>query len=193
MVEKRRRPWYNQRREWENELAKIRTEENLTIKELCEKAKIPQSLFSGLQSGMISPLYLSGHREGKVKPWASKILKVLECTFEDVFPRYVCDIAKNELSDDQVLDITMSELSMNGDLFQCLCKKRLFDKLRWVVGFLLPRESEVIRCRFWHGWSLDEVATWMKISGERVRQLETRALRKMRHPTISRKLKDYHA
>ncbi|MGC9394680.1 MAG: sigma-70 family RNA polymerase sigma factor [Anaerolineae bacterium] len=60
---------------------------------------------------------------------------------------------------------------------------------------LSPRELEVLRRRFGFGGgepqTLSAVAGDLEVSRERVRQIEQRALRKLRHPTISYKLREY--
>lgn len=72
----------------------------------------------------------------------------------------------------------------------------LRERLAEVLGTLRPREAEVLRLRFGTGdgrpRSLEEIGGELGITRERVRQIEVRALRKLRHPTRSRKLKDFY-
>jgi len=71
----------------------------------------------------------------------------------------------------------------------------LQDKLRRVLGTLSPREQKVLEMRF--GLSdgtpktLEEVGMMFNVTRERVRQIETKALKKLRHPTRARKLKAF--
>ena len=64
-----------------------------------------------------------------------------------------------------------------------------------VLENLTPREKIVIRARFGLDdgipKTLDEVAESLNVSRERIRQIENKALRRLRHPSRSRKLKDY--
>ena len=64
-----------------------------------------------------------------------------------------------------------------------------------VLSTLTRREEKVIRLRFGLGdgtpCTLEEVGTIFKVTRERVRQIEAKALRKLRHPSRSRKLKGY--
>ena len=64
-----------------------------------------------------------------------------------------------------------------------------------VLADLKPREAEVLRLRYGldgeHVHTLKEVGIKMNVTRERVRQLEMRALRKLRHPRIGRRLKGY--
>jgi RNA polymerase sigma factor (sigma-70 family) len=53
--------------------------------------------------------------------------------------------------------------------------------LEEAINSLTPREANVIRERFFRGESLDEVAEKMDVTRERIRQIESKALRKLRH------------
>ena len=71
----------------------------------------------------------------------------------------------------------------------------LKEQLQRVLGTLSRREEKVIRLRFGLGdgtpRTLEEVGTIFKVTRERVRQIEAKALRKLRHPSRCRKLKGY--
>ena len=56
---------------------------------------------------------------------------------------------------------------------------------------LTPREEKVIKKRFFQAKSREEVGEELGVIKERVRQIEMKALRKLRHPSRSRKLKDF--
>ena len=64
-----------------------------------------------------------------------------------------------------------------------------------VLKTLTPREEKVIKMRFGVGdgseHTLEEVGQSFAVTRERIRQIEAKALRKLRHPSRSRKLKDY--
>ena len=72
-----------------------------------------------------------------------------------------------------------------------LMKEQLWD----VLDTLTPREEKVLRLRFGlddgHQRTLEEVGKEFKVTRERIRQIEAKALRKLRHPSRSKKLKDY--
>jgi RNA polymerase primary sigma factor len=63
------------------------------------------------------------------------------------------------------------------------------------LGTLTIREQEVLRLRFGlddgRSRTLEEVGREFKVTRERIRQIEAKALRKLRHPSRSRRLKDY--
>ncbi|MEG1848870.1 MAG: RNA polymerase sigma factor RpoD [Lachnospiraceae bacterium] len=71
----------------------------------------------------------------------------------------------------------------------------LREQLVEVLGTLTDREQKVLRLRFGlddgRARTLEEVGKEFKVTRERIRQIEAKALRKLRHPSRSRKLKDY--
>lgn len=71
----------------------------------------------------------------------------------------------------------------------------LRQEIRKVLNQLTVRERQVIELRFGllddHDHTLEEVGKRLKVTRERVRQIEERAIRKLRHPQASRILKDY--
>jgi RNA polymerase primary sigma factor len=72
-----------------------------------------------------------------------------------------------------------------------MLKEQLMD----VLDTLTPREEKVLRLRFGlddgRARTLEEVGKEFKVTRERIRQIEAKALRKLRHPSRSKKLKDY--
>jgi RNA polymerase primary sigma factor len=71
----------------------------------------------------------------------------------------------------------------------------LREQLDEVLGTLTEREQKVLILRFGledgRGRTLEEVGKEFNVTRERIRQIEAKALRKLRHPSRSRKLKDY--
>ncbi len=72
-----------------------------------------------------------------------------------------------------------------------LLKEQLMD----VLDTLTDREEKVLRLRFGlddgRARTLEEVGKVFDVTRERIRQIEAKALRKLRHPSRSKKLKDY--
>jgi RNA polymerase primary sigma factor len=75
--------------------------------------------------------------------------------------------------------------------FYTLLKEQLVD----VLKTLTPREEKVLRLRFGledgRARTLEEVGKVFNVTRERIRQIEAKALRKLRHPSRSKKLKDF--
>ena len=70
-----------------------------------------------------------------------------------------------------------------------------FEELGSIKITLTEKEEKVIRLRFGledgKSRTLEEVGQMFGVTRERIRQIEAKALRKLRHPSRSRKLKDY--
>ncbi|MBR5257827.1 MAG: sigma-70 family RNA polymerase sigma factor, partial [Clostridia bacterium] len=71
----------------------------------------------------------------------------------------------------------------------------LKEQLDEVLSTLTDREQEVLRLRFGlddgRQRTLEEVGQMFKVTRERIRQIEAKALRKLRHPNRSKRLRDY--
>jgi RNA polymerase primary sigma factor len=74
-------------------------------------------------------------------------------------------------------------------------RQLLKEQIEDVLSSLTPRERRVLQLRFGledgRSRTLEEVGKEFNVTRERIRQIEAKALRKLRHPTRSRKLKDY--
>lgn len=72
----------------------------------------------------------------------------------------------------------------------------LQDKIRELLSTLPQREQEVLRMRFGlddgYALTLEEVGLYFDVTRERIRQIEAKALRRLRHPKRSRQLKDWN-
>lgn len=73
--------------------------------------------------------------------------------------------------------------------------KLLKEKIEELLTTLTPREARILRLRFGlqngRSYTLEEVGKKFGLTRERIRQIEGRALRRLRHPRRSRQLKDY--
>ena len=74
-------------------------------------------------------------------------------------------------------------------------KQLLKEQIDEILSTLTPREQRVLQLRFGledgRSRTLEEVGKEFNVTRERIRQIEAKALRKLRHPSRSRKLKDY--
>ena len=94
-----------------------------------------------------------------------------------------------ELGHDPSPEEISAEMNMPVD------KVREILKLVDVLGTLTPREEKVLKLRFGiedgRTRTLEEVGKEFNVTRERIRQIEAKALRKLRHPSRSKKLKDF--
>ena len=98
-----------------------------------------------------------------------------------------------EEDDSHLGDFLADERTMSPEDFATY--EILKDELKEVLSTLTPREKEVLELRFglFDGSShtLEEVGRKFKVTRERIRQIEAKALRKLRHPSRAKKLKDF--
>lgn len=82
-----------------------------------------------------------------------------------------------------------------GDPAAAIDRTILKDQIAEVLSTLRPREAKVLRLRFGiedgRARTLEEIGREFGLTRERIRQIEDKALRKLRHPTRSEKLKDF--
>ena len=119
-----------------------------------------------------------------------KVRKVLKIARETPFPS---ETPIGEEEDSHLGDfIEDKKFMLPSDAAVSL---NLAEQTRKVLATLTPREEKVLRMRFGIGekadHTLEEVGQDFAVTRERIRQIEAKALRKLRHPTRSRKLKSF--
>ena len=88
-----------------------------------------------------------------------------------------------------------NKLESDLNLDEVVAKNQLKEKITSILSTLTPREERVIRMRFGIGlntdYTLEEVGQQFSVTRDRIRQIEAKALRKLRHPSRGDVLKDY--
>lgn len=101
-----------------------------------------------------------------------------------------------EYEDSEYSTETLSFICDDVDLYERIANKNLAEVVPTILASLSPREREIIRMRF--GFddgspkTLEAVGQKFNITRERVRQIETKCIRKLRHPTRAKKIKDFY-
>jgi RNA polymerase primary sigma factor len=139
-------------------------------------------------------------QENGREPVPEEIAEKMELPLEKV--RKVLKIAKEPISLET--PIGEEEDSHLGDFIEdkkianpldSVTYKNLSDQTQRVLGTLTPREEKVLRLRFGIGeradHTLEEVGRDFDVTRERIRQIEAKALRKLRHPIRNKKLKSF--
>lgn len=133
------------------------------------------------------------------KKFEMKLLKLTGKLVEDLWPetvftkdfldrpkvvKAVFETSIRQLTASSILQLTASP----EDILQ---EKGLEKKIAEVLGKITLREERVLRKRFFDDKGLEEIGKELAITPERVRQIEMRALRKLRHPIHVRKLRPF--
>ena len=139
-------------------------------------------------------------QENGREPTPEEVAEKMEFPLEKV--RKVLKIAKEPISLET--PIGEEEDSHLGDFIEdkkiiapseAVANHNLGQQTRQVLTTLTPREEKVLRMRFGIGeksdHTLEEVGRDFNVTRERIRQIEAKALRKLRHPSRSRKLKSF--
>jgi RNA polymerase primary sigma factor len=134
------------------------------------------------------------------EPTPEEIAERMELPLEKV--RRVLKIAKEPISLET--PIGEEEDSSLGDFIEdkgvvspleAVIKSNLSDQTARVLSTLTPREEKVLRMRFGIGeksdHTLEEVGQDFAVTRERIRQIEAKALRKLRHPSRAKRLKSF--
>jgi RNA polymerase primary sigma factor len=134
------------------------------------------------------------------EPTPEEIAEKMELPIEKV--RKVLKIAKEPISletpigeeEDSQLGDFIEDKAINSPL-ESVINLNLSEKTRKVLSTLTAREEKVLRMRFGIGeksdHTLEEVGQDFEVTRERIRQIEAKALRKLRHPSRSKKLKSF--
>ena len=119
-----------------------------------------------------------------------KVRKVLKIAKEPIS----LDTPIGDDEDSQLKDFIADEKASNPS--DATTKANLGDLTRTALGTLTPREEKVLRMRFGidevKDHTLEEVGQDFDVTRERIRQIEAKALLKLRHPTRSKLLKSFH-
>jgi len=134
------------------------------------------------------------------EPSIEEIAREAEMPIDEV--RRVMKIARHPISLDR--PVGESEDSYFGDFIEddgaespvhAATQEMLKDKIDGVLKTLTYREREIIKLRYGIGdgytYTLEEVGRIFKVTRERVRQVEAKAIRKLQHPVRSRKLEGF--
>lgn len=149
--------------------------------------KFKHSLFLGREptfNELVKYLEVEG---GVTKQEAEKLLRNVGMAGAKVYS------LDRKISEDS--DITFADVIEDPNRIEHTIEDLLPEEMEDVLSTLTPREQRVLQIRFGIGtgiaYTLEEVAKEFNVTSERIRQIEAIALRKLRHPSRSRRLKNY--
>ena len=140
-------------------------------------------------SGKIPPL----DREGNPKELTKEILEILNLTIEKAFTEKQLKGFKKhtfevKIEEEKLLQIINPAKNQEIKVIEQEVKSKLSE----ILSTLTPREEKILRMRFGIGMdtdhTLEEVGRKFFVTRDRIRQIEARALRKLKHPSRSKQL-----
>ena len=140
-------------------------------------------------SGKKTPL----DREGNPKELTKEILEILNLTIEKAFTEKQLKGFKKhtfevKIEEEKLLQIINPAKNQEIKVIEQEVKSKLSE----ILSTLTPREERIVRMRFGVGMNtvhtLEEVGLRFSVTRERIREIEGKALRKLKHPTVARKL-----
>lgn len=177
-------PNYRSNKEYESNLSEARIQAGLTVKELCEKLNIHQSVYSGLNSGIISPIM----RSGAVRPSAQKLAEFFDMSLADLWPRYFCDRQHYvEFPTYQIVECFHQGMlsSEFKDPELLLLQKEKYLLVNTLLSKLRNNYRKVIIMRWFRDMTLEEIAKQLKYTRERIRQIENKALMMLKRTALN--------
>lgn len=181
-----------------NILSKIEQEGYKTVAEFCNKngKKGWQGVVGELINLQRSPI----NSRGEYHPCIDWMCDALYCTMEDLFTEVQINTAletnKSTMKVKEAeLKFSLSQLKESMSLDEQISEERFPDQINKLLNTLTPREEKVISLRFGIGgqepMTLKDVGKVFDVNPERVRQIEAKALRKLRHPSRREIVEDY--
>ncbi len=142
-----------------------------------------------IEEGRGDDLPLDPHLERRWRRAAAKVRRIIRISQEPMS----LEMPVGAEEDSSLADFIEDE-SVPGPV-DAASRELLREQMRDILGSLSEREREVLELRFGlkdgHSRTLEEVGDMFGVTRERVRQIEAKALRKLRHPKSSTKLRDY--
>jgi RNA polymerase sigma factor (sigma-70 family) len=141
-------------------------------------------------------------KDGQYKPSVLRLSEALKCMPEDLFPtaQLTQKLATNKqfftANESELFDLTSSLRSAAMSPERQLMQSDANRVVKQLLLTLTPREQRLLDLRFGltdgEEKTLDQVADLFGIHRERVRQIQAKAMRKMKHPFRSRQLREYY-
>ena len=156
----------------------------------------------------IDQQYISMWETFKSYPKKKEIVKSLEralnCKVDEFFPPEFIEAINKKIGipHERVIDVKQLPRYTRGEYLlsspeKAYELKEMADLIKSTFELITEREAKVLKLRFGlfeykgNEHTLEEIAEILGITGERIRQIEAKALRKLKHPNNNEKLRDF--
>ena len=96
-----------------------------------------------------------------------------------------------EIENNEIVELNEDIYYSEDLIVDQICKTELIMQIYNVLNTLTERQRKVIKYRFFGPYTLKEIGERFGVSGERIRSIEAKALRRLRYPTRSKKIVDF--
>jgi len=145
--------------------------------DMARKGNLNAQEISSLVSMRAKPI----HKNGNWRELALNVAGMLSCDPEDLWPDHIKEIRLKRSSAEMNVGLdTVTQIAKNGSA-NTLDRKQIVGSL---IDVLTPREEKIIYMLYHNGKTLEDVGQELGISRERVRQIEHKAIRKMKTRAI---------
>lgn len=171
-------------------MAFYRLQNGLTQREAAKLAGISTREWSCLERQRLDYCSLSSFNE-----IITNVALLIEVDERAVDPDYDRPIALTDLSFDELSEVEPATQDKVADPFLAVMDRELIDQVPFLLLELTYREREIIKLRFGIGggntYTLEEVGKIFKVTRERVRKVEAKAIRKLQHPARASRLEGF--
>lgn len=175
-----------------NRLIALREAKGLTQTEAAKLMKMSVGRLNGFECLRDTPIT----NEGVFSPMAQRIADFYETKVSWIFPEAIEQIVNRELeftrSAEEMPDIFREQGSLleQSTPAQLLDRKVVVENLHHILQSLTPRQEKILKMRFFEEKTYKEIGKIFGITGSRVRDIEAKALRLLRHPSRANRIKD---
>ena len=159
----------------------------------CRHYKISPVMVGEFLALKRNPFKYGKNNYGKYIDTAMRLSEILKILPEELFPANLYGLKKTQF----VIEKEITAVQFNKRLMiedsnpeNQAIRNEVNEKLSDVIKTLPYRHQKAITMRYFENANYEEMGKKLKVSRERARQIEAEALRKLRHPTRARRLKD---
>lgn len=174
----------------------VERREKLGVSALAFAAMVGVNYVTYIKYENLKSYPLRGKSPGSWTAQAKKIADFYGVQPEELWPNIVRKIKKNEVrkkinAEQAYLLVGEGTARLSENTEDTVIKRELARDINAVLATLTPREEKVLRCLYKEDLTLQEVGEKMGVSPGRIRQIEQKALRRLRHSSKSKHLKSY--
>ena len=176
-----------------NALIKFRESKGMSGIDIARHCGFPEQYYYQMEDPLFDPFK---KHTNELKIFVKKYMKFVDKPLEEMFPKSLKRIKKSRL-ERELNSAHCNELMYNYAQVKALPLDEAYDKVELnqamndVLKTLTPKEETIIRKRFFDGETYTEIGEDFDVTSARIKQIEERAINKMKRKTRSARLEEY--